>query len=104
MKRNHTENPRKESYTTSLFEMVQWKRSPAPEYTPKEWALTRMMAVAKFELARIEEAKETDYEIGLTKRHIDAFKKLNNELVDRFNATGGDASANFMETDPKYQD
>ena len=93
------------TYTTQLVGLIEWERfNPSEEGTPKEWALTRMMEVAKIELARIEDAKANGYEIGLTKKYIDAFKKLNNELVDRFNALGGDAHSNYMETDPKYQD
>jgi len=41
----------------------------------------------------------------LTKKYIDAFKKLNNELVNRYNdELGGDAHSYYMDTDPKYQD
>ena len=92
------------NFTTVSMDMIQWERFEQQHYPPKEYALARMMEVAKLELARIEDAKENGYEIGLTKKYIDAFKKLNNELVDRFNATGGDAHSNYMETDPKYQD
>ena len=92
------------NFTTVSMDMIQWERFDQQHYTPKEYALARMMEVAKLELARIEDAKENGYEIGLTKKYIDAFKKLNNELVDRFNALGGDAHSNYMETDPKYQD
>ena len=64
-----------------------------------------MMEAAKIELARIEDAKENGYEIGLTKKYIDAFKKLNNDLLDKYHElTGGDAHSYYMETDPKYQD
>jgi len=98
-------DPRKNSFTTTLVELIEWERfDPSREGTPKEWALARMMEAAKIELHRIEDAKANGYEIGLTRKYIDAFKKLNNELVDRFNALGGDAHSNYMETDPKYQD
>ena len=98
-------DPRKNSFTTMIVELPEWERfNPSEEGTPREWALTRMMEAAKLELARIEDAKANGYEIGLTKKYIDAFKKLNNELVDRFNDLGGDAHSNYMETDPKYQD
>tara|TARA_R100000234_G_scaffold64768_1_gene39398 strand:- start:245 stop:550 length:306 start_codon:yes stop_codon:yes gene_type:complete len=98
-------DPRKNTFTTMLVELAQWERfNSSEEGTPREWALARMMEAAKLELSRIEDAKENGYEIGLTKKYIDAFKKLNNELVDRFNALGGDAHSNYMETDPKYQD
>ena len=98
-------DPRKNSFTTMIVELPEWERfNPSEEGTPREWALTRMMEAAKLELARIEDAKANGYEIGLTKKYIDAFKKLNNELVDRFNDLGGDAHSNYMETDPKSQD
>ena len=98
-------DPRKNQFTTMLVELAQWKRFEQQYYTPKEYALVRMMEVAKLELARIEDAKENGYEIGLTKKYIDAFKKLNNELVHRYNdELGGDAHSYYMETDPKYQD
>jgi len=98
-------DPRKHNYTVVSFDLVQWERFNQKDYTPKEYALVRMMESAKVELARIEDAKENGYEIGLTKKYIDAFKNLNNELVHRYNdELGGDAHSYYMETDPKYQD
>ena len=98
-------DPRKHSYTTTVIELIEWERFDNTGHTPKEWALVRMMEAAKIELARIEDAKENGYEIGLTKKYIDAFTKLNNDLLDKYHElTGGDAHSYYMETDPKYQD
>jgi hypothetical protein len=92
-------------YTVFDTRLIQWQRFEQQHYTPKEYALVRMMEAAQIELARIEDAKENGYEIGLTKKYIDAFKKLNNELVNRYNdELGGDAHSYYMDTDPKYQD
>ena len=93
------------NFTTVSMDLIQWERFEQQHYTPKEYALVRMMEAAQIELARIVDAKENGYEIGLTKKYIDAFKKLNNELVYRYNdELGGDAHSYYMETDPKYQD
>lgn len=86
------------SYTTMLQERIQWEYADLDQGdTPKLWALARVMTALKLEMEVLEDAKENGYEIGLTKKHLNALRKINNDFVDQYNATGGDASSNYME-------
>jgi len=44
-------------YTVFDTRLIQWQRFEQQHYTPKEYALVRMMEAAQIELARIEDAK-----------------------------------------------
>jgi len=68
--------------------------------TPTTWAITQALIALQNEMSFIEDGRENGQMKGLTKRHIEAFKKINNKLVDDYSKIdGGDASAYYMDLD-----
>jgi len=88
-------------FTTQLIERAMFDVAITEEdgHTPTTWAITQALKALHSEMAFIKDGRENGQMKGLTKRHIEAFKKINNKLVDDFSKLDGDASAYYMDLD-----
>lgn len=89
-------------FTTQLIERAMFDVAITEEdgHTPTTWAITQALIALQNEMAFIKDGRENGQMKGLSKRHIEAFKKINNKLVDDFSKIdGGDASGYYMDLD-----
>ena len=89
-------------FTTQLIERAMFDVAITEEdgHTPTTWAITQALIALQSEMAFINDGRGNGQMKGLSKRHIEAFKKINNKLVDDFSKIdGGDASGYYMDLD-----
>ena len=88
-------------FTTQLIERAMFDVAITEEdgHTPTTWAITQALIALQSEMAFINDGRENGQMKGLTKRHIEALKKINNKLVDDFSKLDGDASGYYMDLD-----
>ena len=88
-------------FTVQLMERAMFDVAITEEdgHTPTTWAITQALIALQNEMSFINDGRGNGQMKGLTKRHIEAFKKINNKLVDDFSKLDGDASAYYMDLD-----
>ena len=64
---------------------------------PTEFALTIAMEGIKNEIIRIQDEISNDEIVGDKKKYLQALFNLNNKLVEKYNAKGGDATGYYLE-------
>ena len=69
---------------------------------PTEFALTIAMEGIKNEIIRIQDEISNDEIVGDKKKYLQALFNLNNKLVEKYNAKGGDATGYYLEFE-KYK-
>jgi len=65
--------------------------------TPSEFALTIAMEGIKKEIIRIQNDIANEEIVGDKKKYLQALFNLNNKLVEKYNAKGGDATGYYLE-------
>ena len=66
---------------------------------PLEFALTIALEGIVSQVVNFWEQVQNDEIVGEKKKYLQALFNLNNELVEKYNAKGGDASGYYMEWD-----
>ena len=64
---------------------------------PTEFALTIAMEGIKNEIIRIQDEISNDEIVGDKKKYLQALFNLNNKLVEKYNAKGGDSTGYYLE-------
>ncbi len=64
---------------------------------PSEFALTIAMEGIKNEIIRIQDEISNNEIVGDKKKYLQALFNLNNKLVEKYNAKGGDATGYYLE-------